>query len=427
MEIAEINRTFLAKDIYRQWQSIIRKAETAITIFTPYFDHILLSLLKANATVDRSQITIVTDISPENALEMPYQLRATKKALSQGISVLSLQGLHAKVLLIDGKRACIGSQNFTRRGRRNREATVLPAAMLGDSRFVRTLHEWRSEAREVTEDEIDELLRQLTSLFRQHKKMHAVINAKVEKVLAQQAQKRNTLLREHLEELEQQSQIRLAQRVVYARLGVRNGNETMLVQNKYDDLTNWVSENPDGSVSPHKLDRLFMYPIILADSNRMGFARIGKGRITYIRNEVNWAGKKWRVGDVWATVSITFPATKTESQNIIAEVTNEYHGSCKFSVSFNGKSVEIKKKHFSKGNFALQSQYDLFVSNITKTLLNSKDALDTFLKKFLEHFRFATLGRDKKNVGTYFEGSWYKICVIQVQGSPFLVFTNYET
>ena len=112
MNTAEIDSTFLARDVYRRWQSVIRGAETDITIFTPYFDNTLLRLLKANAIVKPDQRTIVTEISPDNALEMPYQLKAAKKALSQGIAVLSLQGLHAKVLLVDGIHTSIHALRF---------------------------------------------------------------------------------------------------------------------------------------------------------------------------------------------------------------------------------------------------------------------------------------------------------------------------
>ncbi len=426
---------------------MIGRAEKNITIFTPYFDNTLLRLLNANAAVERDQVAIVTDISPDNALEMPYQLRAAKKALSQGISVLSLQGLHAKVLLIDGIQSSIGSQNFTERGRRNREASVLPDAMLGDSYFVKTLHEWRSEASKVTEDELDELLKQLTPFFRKHRKMHEVIQAEVNDVLARQAQKReaafreqvkerqeqerkeNILLREHLVELEQQSPIRLAQREVFATLRERTGYETLMVSSG-GDLTNWESKNPDESYSPLSLDWLYFYPVIFADTNRMGFARIAKTRITYIRSGVHWfqdSRMSWMVGDVAAAVFISFPKPGTELINITAEIkTDDDHGSCEVDMSFNGKSVEIKDTRFSRGQSASQSAFDLFVSNITGTLLTSRDLLDAFLNKYLRRFpKYDRLERERKNVGEYFDQAWYRISVIEVQGNPLLVFKKH--
>jgi len=441
MKMAEINGTFLARNVYRRWQRVIGRAKTDITIFTPYFDHTLLRLLKANVAVERDQVTIVTDLSPDNALEMPYQLRAAKTALSQGISVRSLQGLHAKVLLVDGSHTSIGSQNFTSRGQRNKEASVLPATMLGNSQFVQTLHEWRLGAREVTEDEIDELLRQLTPYFRMHKKMHDAIEAKVTEVLVKQEQKRdallhkhgkeleeqerkkNILLSEHLPELEQQSLIRLAQREVFAKLTEHNGYDTLKVT-KGGDLINRESRNPDGSFSPLSLHRLYMYPIIFADTNRMGFARMGKTQITYIRSQVEWTDTQWMVGDVAADVSITFLDTKTESHNIEAKVTNPDHGSCTFGVSFNGKSVEIRERRFLKGNRASQSDYDIFVLNITRTLLDSKDALDEFFKYYLSPFKYADKKLDEKNAEMYFERLWYRTSLIQVQGNSLLVFAK---
>jgi hypothetical protein len=83
-------------------------------------------------------------------------------------------------------------------------------------------------ARQVTEDEIDELLEQLTPFFRKHKKMHEAIQSEVNQVLARQAQKReavlhkqeedrkrNILLREHLQEIEQRSPSRSAEKKLH--------------------------------------------------------------------------------------------------------------------------------------------------------------------------------------------------------------------
>ena len=440
MKKVEINSTYLARDAYKRWLKIIRVATTDITIFTPYFDQTLLKLLQENTGLARARLTIVTDISPENALEMPYQLKAAKKALSLGIVVLSLDGLHAKVLLVDGNHTSVGSQNFTKRGRQNKEATVLPAIMLGDSHFVKILHEWRLEAREVTEDEIDELLTQLTPLFRQHKKMHEAIEVKVSKVLAQQAQKRvaasseqkaraeleknkANLLRDQLLELERQSTVRLKETFIYATIRERDGYLTLISEG---DMTNWEGKNQDGSFSLMDLDWLHFYPIMFWGSKRMAFARIGKGQITYIRDSVKWDYGSWMVGSVSAEVSLSFPESDTERRNIVAKISaNDYYGSCEFELFFNGQVAEIREVQFSKGNWAEQTNYDQFSLNIKQTLLNSESSLNAFLKKFLGAFRFKHLERERKNVMEYFDRlPWYRISLIQAQGNPLLVFNE---
>ncbi len=439
MKKIEINSTYLASDVYKRWLKIIRCATTDITIFTPYFDKALLKLLKANTGLARMQLTIVTDISPENALEMPYQLKAAKKALSLGIVVRSLEGLHAKVLLVDGNRTSVGSQNFTERGRLNKEATVLPAIALGDSHFVKTLHEWLLEARVVTEEEIDELLAQLKPFFRQHKKMHEAIEVKVSEVLARQALKREAasreqkaraelkkanLLRDQLLELERQSVVRLKEKFLYATIRRRDSYQTLVSKG---DMTNWESKNKDGSFSPMDLDWLHFYPIMFWNTKRMAFARVGKRQITYIRGGVEWDYGSWMVSNLSAKVSLSFPKSDTERRNIVAKVSaNEYFGSCEFEIFFNGQVSEIRGVQFSKGKWAERANYDQFSLNLKQSLLDSEDALNAFLKKFLGAFeKYKRLGRERKNVMEYFDRQlWYRISLIQAQGNPLLVFNE---
>src|SRR3972149_2092627 len=116
MKTPELNRTFLARDVYPRWKRLVANAKAAITIYTPFFDRVLLSLLESNHEIKNVQVTIVTDLNPLTLLELPNQLRTMKKAISRGFTFLSLPGLHAKVLLVDDKFACTGSQNFTLRG-----------------------------------------------------------------------------------------------------------------------------------------------------------------------------------------------------------------------------------------------------------------------------------------------------------------------
>ncbi len=427
MQLAEINKTFLARNVYRRWQAAIRTAETDITIFTPYFDKTLLTLLKANTTIVPGQITIVTNISPENALEMPYQLRAAKRALSGGISVRSLDGLHAKVLLIDQTLACIGSQNFTKRGRINKETTVFPAALLNDSTFVKTLHEWQIASREVSEEEIDELLSELGSFFRKHKKLHDDIHNKCVEVSARRAVKRNNLLLDSLKDLKPRSPVQLVSGEVYANIQwLYEGYESLLVTNDSDDLTRRIIKQPDGSYLDDALDDLYMYPVIFADSNRMAFARVANRRITYIRQSVAWSEEqRWSSDDVWADVSISFPVRDTIRRNIEVKLTTlGFHGACKFVVAFGGESVEVSEHKFIRGN-ADRVSFDVFVRGVTRTLLSSKKGLDAFFVQFLSHFRYGSLGIANKNAGSLFQrGTLYKVSIVAVRGVPLLVFEN---
>jgi len=96
--MSEANRIYFARDVYRIWKRRVAEAEECITVYTPFFDMLLIPLLGA-ARIDTENITIVTDLNPSYLLDVPRQLHTLKRALSDGITVLSTPNLHARVLL----------------------------------------------------------------------------------------------------------------------------------------------------------------------------------------------------------------------------------------------------------------------------------------------------------------------------------------
>ena len=435
MKTADMNRMFLAKNVYGRWKTIVKMAQSQIEVFTPYFDETLLNLLAENESLAWNQIAIITNISAENAAEMPYQLKAAKKALSRGIEVLSLDGLHAKVLLVDGAHAAIGSQNFTRRGKQNKEATVVPKTALCESEFVGVLKEWRAAAREVTPEEIDDLLAHLGQTFKRHEKIHAEMHDAVAEVLARQAlrrevtaaaqakkhaamaRKKNALLRDRLADLERESEVRLSNEL-FAEIKEANDGYTLRVNG--GDLTDWQSKNSDGSYSPEEITRLSFYPIIFEDTNRMAFARICKRQITYLRRAVDWQDI-WNLDETWTNISITFPDDRAESRNISLEVTAVTgHGHCKIDVLFNGESTVLVSD-------MQQAKLDPFASRVIDHFQKSKGALDDLLREVFGGFKFDCFNIRHKNALDYFDRSAkYKIRLIKkgASGIPFFVFSK---
>src|SRR3990172_5751730 len=214
MKQSELNRIFLARDVYPKWKSLIAKAQDNITIFTPFLDRLILSLLKVNPNIETSRVTIVTDFEPASILELPNQLRTIKKALTSGISVLTLSGLHAKVLVVDNWYVILGSQNFTSRARKSKEASVVPRWSFEYTRFVETLKSWRDQANPINEDLGDLLISKITRRIKQHKKLLEETQAEFDKLVEQHEQEKRLALIRRLEQLESQSRIHMAQGVV---------------------------------------------------------------------------------------------------------------------------------------------------------------------------------------------------------------------
>ena len=423
MRTPEANRVYLARDVYLNWKRRVSEAEDCITIYSPFFDRLLISLL-GNTCLDNEDITIVTDLNPASILELPNQLQAIKHALSSGISVLTISRLHAKVLLTDDKYITTGSQNFTSYGRKSKECTVGPTESLKDTKFVNTLLRWREEAEPVVEDLIDILISKLSTRIKQHKKLIEETHTEFDKLLEEyEHEKQNALIR-RLPELERKSRIKMSQGKAYASIkyiyGEYDGYYSLVADHQYN-MTQWLKENPEGTTKPYRLNRLTMYPIILAESNRMGFARIGNKRITYIRESLSWTDRKLKVGDMLLAVDINFPKTDTKKRNIVVKLSHPHLGSCKVSFLFTGDAARLTGKRYFKGKPSWRDGHEGFVEALDNQFFDSPEELNSFFSRFFTGFTYNKLGLHNKNVLEYLKEERFRLSIIQFQGNPFLV------
>ncbi|TGX51455.1 phospholipase D-like domain-containing protein [Marinobacter orientalis] len=423
MKVSEANRIYLAKDVYRIWKSRVSEAAESITVYTPFFDGLLISLLK-NAQLENESITIVTDLDPSSLLGMPKQLQAIKRALSNGINVLSTPRLHAKVLLTDDKLITVGSQNFTSYGRKSKECTAVPAATLIGSNFVDSLIRWRDDATSIDEDFIDTLLAKLLPHIKRHKQLLEGTEAEFVNLLAQHKEKKHKTLLRRLEYLERQSRIRMSNGIVYASIehiyGEGDDYDSLIADQQYD-MTRWVIEKPNGSSEPYLLSRLAMYPMIIAETGRMGFARIGKTRITYIRKSLKWSKRALEVGGYSLGVTINFPATDTKKRNIEVKLTHPYLGACEAAFLFTGDEFRLIRKSYSKGGSQWNDQYKTLVKILDDDFFGAPDSISSFFRKFFTSFTYKELGIDNKNVRDFLTGTRFRLSVIQYQENPVLV------
>ena len=423
-----IESLFYARDVYSVWRRKVRRAQTSITIFTPFMDRILLSLLSTNSNLPANAITVITDIRPESIMEMPNQLITIKRILQKGIRVLQLGGLHAKVLLVDDGVVVIGSQNFTSRGRRNYEISAAPLTVHPKGRFTETVEAWREQAHPVEEKYIDLLLTRLRSHVKRHKKLLKDATESLRKVVEEHEEEKQNIFQRQLADLERQSQIRLAQGIVYASIkpaGKYDEFDSLKAGNGYD-MTRWVLTKPDGSTEPYRLSRLSIYPMIIAETMRMGFARIGKTRISYFRKSLNWTNRILEVGDLRLRVSITFPNSDTRRRNISINLSHGYWGSCDCTFLFTGSAVSLISRKFHPGLSERKDQHANFIQPIEEAFFANGKAMDAFFQRYFEHFRYQELGRDRHNVREYLKGDRFRLSVIQYMDNPFLVIKSQQ-
>ncbi len=313
-------------------------------IFSPYLDRLVLHLV-GHCPLPAEQVVVVTDLSPHSgALDYVAQLKALKRLIGIGVEVRSLPRLHAKVLQVDRTVVTLGSQNFTSYARKSRECTAAPPEPVGDAQFLDTLEQWRADSIEVPEELVDRLLDQLAGQAAALKEASIVLQDAFDELIAVHERERQErraaeqaaaarieverLAAERrrsdawFEILTSRSTLRLAQRVALASVKTvgswESGFFTALVADREYNLNEWVTSTA-GTQETRALTRLRMYPLLLQESGRMGFARVGKERISYVRDGVEW-GHLLNIHGSSTKVVTRLPDTGFTRRNITLEL-----------------------------------------------------------------------------------------------------------
>ncbi len=112
---------------------------------------------------DGVQFELYTSFSAKNFVARASCLD-TLERLSRLMPVYEVAGLHAKILLVPGQFATVGSQNLTQKGTTNKEATVV----ITDPQLVREVEQgvstWVGRREEITSERITEMRRRVESL-----------------------------------------------------------------------------------------------------------------------------------------------------------------------------------------------------------------------------------------------------------------------
>lgn len=328
------DREFLAADAYPHWRTRVKAAEKSIRVYSPYLDDLVVRLL-GNSELDAEDLAVVTDLSPESGtLTYRRQLLAIRRLVSQDVEVRSFPGLHAKVLLVDGKSVTVGSQNFTSYARKSKEATAVPALDMSESRLVDMLNRWYDEAMPVDLVLIEQLLDDLAEPFETARTAIEALSTAYAETLADHSEKqRQPAIRRFDRDLVQAqsslpsagfqravsaSRYSAGQSVAFAHLEwIDPGYWTLMRSNRDVDLTRWRRMSDAGvDLDIVRLAPLDFYPVLLEPKMQMAFARVGKSRITYVWPGVRRSAAQTIGGlPIYATTS--FPDGQADGSNLV--------------------------------------------------------------------------------------------------------------
>lgn len=414
----------IAGDIYPTWAKIIAEATSRVVILTPYLDELVPKLL-SKSTIDPSCVTVITDLSPDSsAREYLRQLKTLSVLISQSVNVRTLPRLHAKVLIVDDAYFTVGSQNFTTYARGSRETNVSILVEPATAAFLETLWEWIDESVPIDEELLAALTAAIEEQAEQAKDALSGLQDAVEQFMldwnARQARDES----ERLKALEIASPFRLAQGAARARLQLIDTGWDMywtLLCDPGSDLTAWSIVGEDGRTKT-AIRRLNMCPIFLSDTHQMALGRIGKTRITYVRESVRWK-RAVTLGVFEYRVTLRFPKAGTRTCNIKFDFEDYWEDgpTVTLDAHFDGSSLRFlgtrpQPGHHRDDSFTL-------ISNTILEELSTHESQQDFIRTCLVPFKFESMDLSHKNASSFFSDSTYRLALGALSSSPVLVAT----
>src|SRR4051812_20475419 len=102
-------------DVCRRWKKESEQADRVV-VLSPYLTHAAEKILETPG----GRCEVYTVFQAENFVSGASSIHTLLKLKEHGCSLFHLPDLHAKIVLVPGQFASIGSQNLTRRGKRNK-------------------------------------------------------------------------------------------------------------------------------------------------------------------------------------------------------------------------------------------------------------------------------------------------------------------
>lgn len=398
---------FYCNDLYRQWKALINKSQSSVKIFTPYLDSTINKLLEKVSS--HIEITIITSLESDNLFERGYQLMALKDAINNKCRVLNLEGLHAKILLVDNEYISLGSQNFTKRGRKNREAGFISEATFKESQFLESLQDWENQSTSIDLDLINSLLDYLEENYEDIKNLKRKFDRDINQIFEDFQNKNEFNQVELLENYNSTTRFAQGEVILSKTVPPPNYDYYSFFAGEKNNLCKWIKTTSKGE-KEIELNDYDYYPALNVDTQRMSFVRIHTSRITFRQTSFRTV----EIIDKYEfDIVFSFLKSKRKGGNIKIELSNPDIGETWLYLQFNGKELKIKNSKFHNNSAKIFFE---------KNLKNKDEELNNLLLRQLEPYGFTTRKTAPKDIEKFINKDHYNLGILDFKGYPILIF-----
>ena len=168
-----------------------------------------------------------------------------------------------------------------------------------------------------------------------------------------------------------------------------------------------------------------MCPMIFTGSGQMGFARVAKTRITYVRSSVAWT-KLTSVQGLSSKVTVTFPTDRVRRRNINAEFhpTARPDLRCRVEALFAGEFVRVVAATPMRGD-RQPADFQDYAQDCRRCFEEAGLPTAFFAEYIARRFTYSTLGRDHQNAASYFAAdAGYRVRLLEFDRQSMLALTK---
>jgi len=468
------------KNIARRWRREIAAPAEVKYVFSPY----LTSRTAESVLSDAGPCEIHTLFSAELFCSRASSLKTLKALMSAGHNVFHLPGLHAKIVLVPGAFASIGSQNLTHGGTRNKEASVAFNEPKAVRRVGELIGPWLADRIPVTAEmvtDMEALLEGIIPLYEiarlaavdadkkvceaesartaENSRLAAEIEARraalleeslrleretEERLRAERAEREHLRLEEERRRIAEDAE-RRERASMAARLRSNFDTAEQSLSKAYGVVTviesggRWSSTR---TISLRACDdrHLTVWEVggkrvelvkglrylILQDNGKIGWGRVMQTRISFVSEAVKWDDYLTAKGFVFqAHFHGDWSPGPPFGRNVRIEVTDVFDGySCEVSAWFDLKELKILKVELPYPEYALEEQRRI-VETINSAILEFSSAC---VGKIVSPFRYEVGGLSGADAQEFFGsiGSVFELRVALVGRHPIILARNFN-
>lgn len=144
---------YFFKSIHKKWIDCLKNSTSKNILVSPYLTPTLANSLIES--INPKNISIYTRFSLEDFASKSTSLSLIKNLTQKNYNFFEIKDLHAKVILIPGFFASIGSQNLTNKGKINKEATFCTADQVEVNKIEIELSKWLQNSKPITLEMIE--------------------------------------------------------------------------------------------------------------------------------------------------------------------------------------------------------------------------------------------------------------------------------